>query len=553
MAKDLFFDKDARERLKRGVHMLADAVKVTLGPRGRHVVIAQSWTSPKITKDGVTVAQSVELTDPIENMGAEIVKEAAAQTATSAGDGTTTATVLAREIVELGMHAIDNGANPIELKRGLDAAVHIVVDFLKHQAVPVGDDLAEVQNIATVSSNNDETIGALIAEAMKHVTKNGIITVQDSKTMDTFVNTVMGMHYDRGYLSPAFINKKEDMMVEYEDAFVLICEDKITNAQTIFPILEKVLQSGRPLLIIADDYDGQALDVILLNRIRGQHPICAIKAPGYGDRRTSILEDIALATDGKIIGSKQLQSFKNLELIHLGQVKKFVVDHENTILVEGMGLKQADKIQERVRMIETLIANSTSEYDRDQNKQRLAKLSGGVAVINVGAKSEVEMREKRDRVEDALGATKAAVLEGILPGGGVALARAAAHLGVDRNFWNFKTLSDGEKGKKILATAMLKPLKVIMENAGLNPDRILRNILRNDSFNFGFNASTEEYEDLLKSGVVDPAKVTRVALEHAVSVAGMILTTECVISPDHEDKKDRMSQQDMHSSFSGLG
>lgn len=554
MPKELLFNKEARQVLTVGVNKLADAVETTLGPRGRHVVIAQSWTSPKVTKDGVTVAMAVELMDMIENMGAELVKEAAQQTAVSAGDGTTTSIVLAREIVNLGMAAIEKGANPVALKRGLDAAVQAVVSYIKHKAIPIGEDLAEVENIATVSANNDPVIGKLIAEAMKLVTKNGIIRVQDSKTLETFVSSVIGMHFDRGYLSTAFINKQEEMTSTYENAFVLICEDKITNAQAIYPILEKVIPSGRPLLIIADDYDAPALDTIITNRVRGQLQICAIKAPGYGDRRSAILDDIALLTDGQVIGSKRIQGLKGLELIHLGQVKQFIVDHENTILEEGKGIMtNPEKIASRIKEIETLIANSTSQYDIDQNRDRIAKLSGGIAVINVGAMSEVEMREKKDRVEDALGATKAAVLEGILPGGGVALARAAMILGVDNNSWNFRTLSDMEKGFKILATALLRPLKAIVENTGISGEKVLRNVLRNEEFNYGYNSFTDTYENLFIAGVVDPAKVTRVALTHAVSVAGMILTTECLISPDAEEEKKRMATFDHNSSFSGIG
>lgn len=554
MGKDLYFGTDARTRLMVGVNKLANAVQATLGPKGRHVVIAQSWTSPKVTKDGVTVAQAVELEDPIENMGAEMVREAAAQTANTAGDGTTTSTVLARALVNGSLDHIEKGRNPVEMKRGMDDALAFVVDYIRHVAVPVGDDMERIKAIATVSANNDPVIGELIAEAMSAVSKDGIITVQESKTTETYVNTVTGMHFDRGYLSPAFINRKEDMVVEYEDAYVLICEDKISNAQAIFPVLEKVLVKGepRPLLIIADDFEGTALDVIILNRIRGELPICAIKAPGYGDRRIALLEDIAIATNGEVVGSKRMVTLKNVELHNLGRVKRFVVDHENTILVEGAG--NADKIKERVRMVQTLIENGTSEYDRDQNRQRLAKLSGGVATIHVGAKSEVEMREKKDRVDDALGATKAAVQEGILPGGGVVLMRAAQKL---YHEVLKKTAEDrrGARyyGKLVLTQALFEPFRAILVNAGLDADAIQTLVLEKNKVSYGYNVAEEKIQDLVKEGIVDPAKVTRAALEHAVSVAGMILTTECVISPDKDAPEDRRKAFDRNSSFSGLG
>lgn len=556
MGKDLHFGESARNQLLAGINKLADAVQVTLGPRGRHVVIAQSWTSPKVTKDGVTVAQSVELKDPIENMGAEMIKEAAQKTAEAAGDGTTTATVLARAIVNSGNALLQSGeVNPVELKRGIDLGLEFVKTFIADNAVPVGDDLDLIRNIATVSANNDPWIGGLIAQAMEQVSKNGIITVQESKSVQTTVTTVMGMHFDRGYLSPAFVNRKEDMIAEYEDALILICEDKISNVHALLPILEKVTAKQRPLLLIADDFEGPALDAILLNRIRMDLPICAIKAPGYGDRRAEILEDIALATGGKVIGSKQVISLKNVELHNLGRVNKLIVDHENTLLIEGRGFEtDPEAIKGRIKSIETLIEKSTSEYDRDKNKERLAKLSGGVATINVGARSEIELRERKDRVDDALGATKAAVAEGIVPGGGILLYRAGMALKkllakADKGHKD----TDRFKGQHLLAESLFQPLLLIVSNTGADLSPIEAAILDSSDVAFGFNANTETCEDLFNAGIVDPAKVTRVAVEFAASVAGMILTTECVISPDQEEVQDRRKAFERNSSFSGLG
>ena len=553
MGKDLFFGKDGRSRLLAGVNALTDAVKVTLGPRGRHVVISQSWTRPKVTKDGVTVSEQVVLKDPIENMGAEMVREAATQTATSAGDGTTTSTILAREIVRQGMIRLDKKVNPVDLKRGLDAACSWVVDALNRMAEPVADNSASIKNIATVSANNDHFIGGLIAEALDKVTRDGIITVEVSKSIETYVHSVLGMHFDRGYLSPAFINNQQEMIVEYENPLILVCEDKITNPQVLIPIMEAVLQQNRPLLIIADDYDGPVLDMAIINRIRGKLPICLIKAPGYGDRRTAILEDIAVVTGAEVIGSRRPYNLDKVkkELMLLGSADKFVVDVENTLIVGGKGEQEA--IDQRIHSVETLIASSTSDYDIRENKKRLAKLKGGVAVINVGANSEVEMREKKDRVDDALGATQAAIAEGVVIGGGIALARlskdmtdAVRHIKISNK--------DQLEGVFILAEAMTKPLQEIAENSGRSGKEVLKKVLVAKDPSWGYNAATDVFEDLKAAGILDPKKVTRVALEHAVSVAGMILTTECVISPDAEEEAAAAASNfNPNSSLTGMG
>ena len=529
MAKEIFFQQEAREKLKAGVDALANAVKVTLGPKGRHVVIEKKFGAPHVTKDGVTVAKEVELQDPIENMGAQMLKEVASKTADIAGDGTTTATVLAQAIVTAGMKNVTAGANPMDLKRGIDKAVKVVVENLKTQSETIGNDYQKIEQVAFISANSDKEIGTKIADAMKAAGRNGVITVEEAKGTDTYVEEVVGMQFDRGYLSPYFVTDAENMLAEYENPYILIYDKKISNMQDIVPVLEKVLGTSRPLLIIAEDVDSQALSVLVLNRLRAQLKVVAVKAPGFGDRRKAMLEDIATLTGGTVISEEAGYIIQNTELTHLGQCEKITVDKDNTIIVNGHGTPEA--ITGRIKQIEAQIVATTSDYDREKLQERLGKLSGGVAVLYVGAPTEVEMKEKKDRVEDALAATRAAMDEGIVAGGGVALVRAISALD------NFKGVNEDEDtGIAIVRTALEAPLRTIAFNCGVEGSVVVLKV-KEAKGAMGFNARTEEYEDLKKAGVIDPTKVTRIALENASSIAGMILTTECVIADKPEKKE----------------
>lgn len=522
MAKEISFNSEARQSLKNGVDALANAVKVTLGPKGRNVVIQKSFGSPVITKDGVTVAKEIELEDAVQNMGAQMVKELASKTADAAGDGTTTATVLAQAMVAAGMKNVTSGANPMDLKRGIDKAVKAVIGDLSSQSEVIGDDFNKIQQVAAISANNDEEIGKLIADAMKKVSKDGVITVEEAKGTDTHVDVVEGMQFDRGYLSPYFITDTEKMIAEYEHPNILIHDKKISNMQEILPILEKSLQTGKPLLIIAEDVDSQALGVLVVNRLRASLKIVAVKAPGFGDRRKAMLEDIAILTGGTVISEEQGYKLENVELEHLGTAEKVIVDKDNTTIINGAGA--ADDIKGRVNSIKQQIEITTSDYDREKLQERLAKLAGGVAVLYVGAPTEVEMKEKKDRVDDALHATRAAVEEGIVAGGGVALVRAINSLD------KVKGSNDDEHiGIQIVRKALEYPLRTIAENAGVEGSVVFQKVA-SGSDSFGYNARTDSYEDLKAAGVIDPTKVTRIALENAASIAGMVLTTECVIS-----------------------
>jgi len=527
MAKIISFDSNARTKLKSGIDQLANAVKVTLGPKGRNVVIQKSFGAPVITKDGVTVAKEIELEDAVENMGAQMVKEVASKTADAAGDGTTTATVLAQAMVNAGMKYVTAGANPMDLKRGIDKAVSAVIGDLKKQSEVVGSDFNKIKQVASISANNDEEIGSLIADAMKRVTKDGVITVEEAKGTDTYVEEVIGMQFDRGYLSPYFITNTENMTTEYENPLILIHDKKVSNVQEIVPILEKAVQTGRPLLIIAEDVDSQALGTLVVNRLRAGLKIVAVKAPGFGDRRKAMLEDIAILTGGTVISEEQGYKLENADLSHLGQAEKITVDKDNTTIVNGKG-KKAD-INARITQIKAQIETTTSDYDREKLQERLAKLAGGVAVLYVGAATEVEMKEKKDRVDDALHATRAAVEEGIVPGGGVALVRTIESLD------KLKGANEDENlGIQIVKKALESPLRTIAENAGVDGSVVLQEIQKGKGAK-GYNARTGEYEDLKKAGVIDPTKVTRVAIENAGSIASMVLTTECVISDKKED------------------
>lgn len=528
MAKDITFDTSAQEKLKRGIDKLANAVKVTLGPKGRNVVIQKSFGAPQVTKDGVTVAKEIELKDPIENMGAQIIKLAASKTNDIAGDGTTTATVLAQSMIAYGLKTLTAGANPMDLKRGIDKATKVVVEDIKNQAEIVSDNFDKIQQVGTISANSDEEIGNLIADAMKRVTVNGVITVEEAKGTETYVEEVSGMQFDRGYLSPYFVTNAETMVTEYEDPFLLITDKKVSNLQDILPILEKVVGTGRPLLIIAEDVESQALGTLVVNRLRGSLKVVAVKAPGFGDRRKAMLEDIAVLTGGTVISEEQGYKLENTTLDQLGEAEKITVDKENTTIVGGAGTE--DQITARVNQIKQQIEISTSDYDKEKLQERLAKLSGGVAILYVGAPTEVEMKEKKDRVNDALSATRAAVEEGIVTGGGVSLVRAIAALK------NVKGANEDENiGIEIVRRALEAPLRYIAENAGAEGSIVLQKVL-NGKGSYGFNARTDEYEDLKKAGVIDPAKVTRIALENASSVAGMLLTTEVAIN-DKPKKK----------------
>ena len=542
MAKDIKFDIEARDALKKGVDALANAVKVTLGPKGRNVILDKAYGAPHITKDGVSVAKEIELENPIENMGAQLVKEVASKTNDDAGDGTTTATVLAQSIIGVGLKNVTAGANPMDLKRGIDKAVAKVVENLREQAVEVGDDLKKIENVAKISANGDETIGKLIAEAMEKVSKEGVITVEEAKGTDTYVDVVEGMQFDRGYISPYFVTNTESMEVQYDEPLVLIHDKKISAIKDLLPILEKGVQTGKPLLIIAEDIDSEALTTLVVNRLRGSLKIAAVKAPGFGDRRKEMLEDIAILTGGTVISDEKGLTLEAATLEMLGSAEKITIDKDTTTIVNGAGEKEA--ISNRIGQIRAQIERTTSDYDREKLQERLAKLAGGVAVLYVGAPSEVEMKEKKDRVEDALSATRAAVEEGTVPGGGVAYIRAAEALE------NIEVENDDEfTGIEIVKRAIEEPLRQIVQNAGKEGAVVVQKV-REGKGDFGYNARTEKYENLYETGVIDPTKVARVALENAASIAGMFLTTECVIT---EVKKDEpMPQMPMGGGMGGM-
>ena len=527
MAKEIKFDIKAREELKKGVDALSNAVKVTLGPKGRNVIIEKKFGAPHITKDGVTVAQEVELEDQFQNMGAQLVKEVASKTGDDAGDGTTTATVLAQAIVNTGLKNVAAGANPIDIKRGIDKAVAKVVEAIKAQAEEVGDDFEKIENVARISANNDSEIGQLIAEAMKKVKKEGVITVEEAKGTDTSVDVVEGMQFDRGYISPYFVTNSERMECEMDHPYILLYDKKISSLKDMLPILEATAQSGRPLLIIAEDVDSEALATLVVNRLRGSLKVCAVKAPGFGDRRKEMLQDIAILTQGVVISEEKGLKLESATIDLLGSAEKVTVNKENTTIVNGAGEKEC--IAERVAQIKAQIETTKSSYDKEKLQERLAKLAGGVAVLYIGAPSEVEMKEKKDRVDDALSATRAAVAEGIVPGGGVAYIRAIKSLDGLKG-----DNEDETTGIEIIRRAIEEPLRQIVANAGLEGAVIVQKV-KDGEGDFGYNARTDQYENLLKSGVIDPAKVTRVALENAASIAGMFLTTECVIAEKKED------------------
>ncbi|MBQ4034123.1 MAG: chaperonin GroEL [Paludibacteraceae bacterium] len=528
MAKEIKFDIESRDLLKRGVDQLANAVKVTLGPKGRNVIIEKKFGAPHITKDGVSVAKEVELADPYENMGAQIVKEVASKTGDDAGDGTTTATVLAQAIINVGLKNVAAGANPMDLKRGIDKAVAEVVSSIKAQAQEIDDDYNKIEQVATISANNDNEIGKLIADAMKKVKKEGVITVEEAKGTDTTVDVVEGMQFDRGYLSPYFVTDTEKMQTSFDNPYILIYDKKISALKDMLPILEATAQNGRPLLIIAEDIDGEALTTLVVNRLRGSLKVCAVKAPGFGDRRKEMLEDIAILTGGTVISEEKGLKLETTSLDMLGTADKITVNKDNTTIVNGAGDKNA--IKDRVAQIKTQIENTKSTYDKDKLKERLAKLAGGVAVLYVGAPSEVEMKEKKDRVDDALCATRAAVEEGIVPGGGVTYIRAI------KSLENLQGANDDETtGIQIVKRAIEEPLRQIIANSGKEGAVYVQKVAEG-SGDFGYNARTDKFENFFAAGVIDPAKVTRVALENAASIAGMLLTTECVIAEKKEDK-----------------
>lgn len=522
MAKQIFFDIEARNKMKKGVDTLANAVKVTLGPKGRNVVLEKKFGASNITKDGVSVAKEIELDDPIENIGAQMVKEVASKTADIAGDGTTTATVLAQVLISEGLKNVAAGANPMDLKRGIDKGVAAVVANLKDQAQPVGSSAHKIRQVAAISANNDENIGDLIAEAFEKVSKDGVITVEEAKGTDTTVQVVEGMQFDRGYLSAYFVTNSEKMQTELEAPYILICDKKITVMKDIIHILEKTAQSGRPLMIIAEDLEGEALATLVVNKLRGTLKIAAVKAPGFGDRRKEMLQDIAVLTNGIVISEEQGYKLENVELSHLGTAESVIITKDNTTIVGGSGTKE--NITARVNEIKAQLTGVTSDYDKEKLQERLAKLSGGVAVLYVGAATEVEMKEKKDRVDDALHATRAAVEEGIVPGGGVAYVRAVASL------QDLKGVNEDENtGINLVKRAIEEPLRQIVHNCGIEGSVVVQKI-KEGSGDYGFNARTEQYEPLLETGVIDPAKVTRIALENAASIAGMLLTTECVVA-----------------------
>ena len=527
MAKEIKFNIKAREELKKGVDALADAVKVTLGPKGRNVIIEKKFGAPHITKDGVSVAREVELEDPFQNMGAQLVKEVASKTGDDAGDGTTTATVLAQAIINVGLKNVAAGANPMDIKRGIDRAVAVVVEGIKAQSQEVGDDFKKIEDVARISANNDEAIGHLIAEAMKKVKKEGVITVDEAKGTETTVDIVEGMQFDRGYISPYFVTNTEKMECVMESPYILIYDKKISNIKDILPVLEATAQSGRGLLIISEDVDQEALATLVVNRLRGSLKVCAVKAPGFGDRRKEMLEDIAVLTGGVVISEEKGMQLATATIDQLGRAEKITVNKENTTIVNGAGNKEA--IAGRVAQIKAQIEQTTSDYDREKLQERLAKLAGGVAVLHIGAPSEVEMKEKKDRVDDALSATRAAIAEGIVPGGGVAYIRCV------KSLENLKGANDDETtGINIVLRAIEEPLRQIVANAGEEGAVVVQKV-KDGEGDYGYNARTDTYENLLAAGVIDPAKVTRVALENAASIAGMFLTTSCVIADKKED------------------
>ena len=527
MAKDIKFDIEARDGLKRGVDALADSVKVTLGPKGRNVIISKSFGGPQVTKDGVTVAKEVELENELENMGAQMVKEVASKTNDLAGDGTTTATVLAQAIVKEGLKNVASGANPMDLKRGIDSAVSTITDELNKQAKQIGNSSEKIKQVASISANNDNTIGDLISQAFEKVGKEGVITVEEAKGTDTYVDVVEGMQFDRGFLSPYFVTNADKMITELEDPYILLIDKKISNLQEILPILEPVSKSGRSLLIIAEDVEGQALATLVVNKLRGGLKIAAVKAPGFGDRRKAMLEDIAILTGGTVISEERGFSLENAELTMLGTAETVAIDKDNTTIVNGSG--KSNDIKARVNQIKAQIETTTSDYDKEKLQERLAKLAGGVAVLYVGAASEVEMKEKKDRVDDALNATRAAVEEGIVAGGGVALVRTKKILDKLK-----ADNSDELTGIQIVTRAIEAPLRTIVENAGSEGSIVVAKVMDGKD-NYGYDAKKEEYVDMLKAGIIDPKKVTRIALENAASVAGMILTTECALVDIKED------------------
>ncbi len=527
MAKQVKYNVEARDALKRGVDILANAVKVTLGPKGRNVIIDKKFGSPAITKDGVSVAKEIELKDALENMGAQMVKEVASKTADIAGDGTTTATVLAQAIVTAGIKNVAAGANPMDLKRGIDKAVAAIVTNLKGQSQTVGADNNKIKQVATISANNDDVIGSLIADAMAKVGKDGVITVEEAKGTETEVKTVEGMQFDRGYLSPYFVTNADKMEADLENPYILIYEKKISSMKELLPVLEKQVQTGKPLLIIAEDLDGEALATLVVNKIRGSLKVAAVKAPGFGDRRKAMLEDIAILTGGTVISEERGYKLENADLSYLGQAEKVVVDKDNTTIINGAG--KSDDIKARVNQIKSQIESTTSDYDKEKLQERLAKLAGGVAVLYVGAATEVEMKEKKDRVDDALHATRAAVEEGIVAGGGVAFIRAIESLD--------KLKGDNEDettGIQIVKRAVEEPLRQICENAGIEGSIVVQKV-KEGKADFGYNARTDKYENLIGAGVIDPTKVSRVALENAASIAAMLLTTECVLADEPEE------------------
>jgi chaperonin GroEL len=544
MSKQIYFDVEARDKLKRGVDALANAVKVTLGPKGRNVVIGKKFGAPQITKDGVTVAKEIELKDPIENMGAQMVKEVASKTADVAGDGTTTATVLAQAIIQAGLKNVAAGANPMDLKRGIDKAVTELVKNLKKISKEVGSDNSKIKQIATISANNDETIGALIAEAMKVVGNDGVITVEEAKGTETDVKIVEGMQFDRGYLSPYFVTNADKMITEMENPLILISEKKISSMKELMPILEPVVQAGKGLLIIAEDVDGEALGTLVVNRLRGSLKVAAVKAPGFGDRRKAMLEDIAILTGGQVISEERGMTLENVTMDMLGTAEKIEIDKDNTTIINGKGDKKA--ISSRVGQIRAQIETTTSDYDREKLQERLAKLAGGVAVLYVGAATEVEMKEKKDRVDDALAATRAAVQEGIVPGGGVALIRAIENLD------KLKGENEDEMtGIAIVRRAAEEPLRQIIANAGEEGAVIVQKV-KEGKDDFGYNARTDKFENLYKAGVIDPTKVTRIAIENAASIASMLLTTECVIADEPEENNAAAAMAGMGGGMPGM-
>ena len=538
-AKEIRFSEEARGRVLRGVNLLADAVTVTLGPKGRNVVLEKSWGSPTVTKDGVSVAKEIQLEDKFENMGAQMVKEVASKTSDVAGDGTTTATVLARAIFSEGLKVVAAGHDPMSIKRGIDKAVAKVVDELKTMSKPTRD-RDEIAQVGTISANNDKTIGAILSEAMDKVGKEGVITVEEAKGLETTLDLVEGMRFDRGYLSPYFVTDPERMECVYDEAYLLINEKKISSMKDLLPVLEAVAKTGKPLLIIAEEVEGEALATLVVNKLRGTLKVVAVKAPGFGDRRKAMLEDIAILSEGKMIAEELGIKLENITVKDLGRAKRVIIDKDNTTVVEGAGKKSA--IEGRITQIRAQIEETTSDYDREKLQERLAKLAGGVAVVKVGAATEVEMKEKKARVEDALHATRAAVEEGIVPGGGVALIRASAGLG------NLRVSDDEKVGVRIVQKALEEPLLWIVSNAGAEGSVVLDKV-KNGKGAFGFNAATEEYEDLVKAGIVDPTKVVRIALQNAASVAGIMITTEAMIADKPEKKKDMPAMPHDHDDY----